>query len=636
MKTICCFFCALLMFTINGFSNPDPVDKYRVDLIKEELKKDAYAVKRLEETEIEISGPDKLILRTHEVTTILDEKGKSELVVYLRSSKNRSLEDVDIKLYDKNGILMERYKKKDLYTQAELSEFVQDGFIFYKKLVTGSYPVTIEKEYSIRYNGIFQIPGISFARPYESIEAASLKLKFPSSMIVNYKAYNFTKKAVHTTEKNQEIVEFNIDNFPAKMYEKESGSVIKDYPHIFFNAEKIEFEGYPGNGSSWKDMGLWYNSLAKNVNTLSLPHQEDIKKLVSGANSDKEKVKILYEYLQQNFRYVSIQLGIGGFKPFPADFLHEKKYGDCKGLSNYLEACLAALNIKSYSAWIQSGDNETYLDTSFAHDVFNHQILMVPLNKDTVWLECTSNYNEFGHLGSFTENRFALVLTENGGKIVKTPSSKFTENTITAFTDINIDVDGGAKITTRFLSTGEYKYDMVNVSRLNSDDQKDYAVNYFGFSNPNEFKMDFGGKEKFPYPAELDIEVEKIYEFKAGSKLFMRPRFYKIWQTKLKQYEKRTQDYYLEVPITKSDTTAFHLAEGYTVEALPKDKSISFAKGKYESKYWYDEASRTIFSTAKLTVTSQVIEPAIYEEARLFFDQVIDDTNQKVVCKKTN
>jgi len=144
------------------------------------------------------------------------------------------------------------------------------------------------------------------------------------------------------------------------------------------------------------------------------------------------------------------------------------------------------------------------------------------------------------------------------------------------------------------------------------------------------------GKEKFPYPAELDIEVEKIYEFKAGSKLFMRPRFYKIWQTKLKQYEKRTQDYYLEVPITKSDTTAFHLAEGYTVEALPKDKSISFAKGKYESKYWYDEASRTIFSTAKLTVTSQVIEPAIYEEARLFFDQVIDDTNQKVVCKKTN
>ena len=633
MKSISFVFCGLLLLSINCFSFPDPQDIYKADRINEELKKDAYTVKRLDKAELEISGPDKLKLHQHEVVTILNEKGKSALIFYISTSKFRTLEDVDIRLYDKNGALIEKYKKKDLSSQAENSELVEDGIIYYKKLTTGSYPVTIEKEYTLRYNGIFQLPGFSFLEPYQALEYGVLQVTYPSAMKVNFKAYNIQEKPSHQNEGNQEVLEFHVKNLPVKKYEDDSGPYFKDYPRILFNAEKIEYDGYPGNASTWTDMGFWYNSLVKNVNKLSIPHQDEVRKLVEGAASDKDKIRILYEYLQRNFRYVSIQLGIGGFKPFAADFVHEKKYGDCKGLSNYMEACLAAVNIKSYSAWIRAGDDETYLDTEFAHDIFNHQILMVPLDKDTIWLECTSNYNEFGHLGSFTENRYALVLTENGGKLVKTPVSKAADNTISAFTDVNIAPEWSAVINTRFLSTGKYKYDMVDVSRATADVHKQYAVNYFGLNNPNEFSMDFGAREKFPYPSGIHVVVEKIYDFKAGAKLFIRPRLYKLWQYKMKVEEKRTQDFYLTTPMSKTDTTAFHLPEGYSLESLPKDKNISFALGKYESHYWVDEKTRTIFSTARLVINSYKIEPSLYEQARLFFDQVMDDGNQKIVCK---
>ena len=227
-------------------------------------------------------------------------------------------------------------------------------------------------------------------------------------------------------------------------------------------------------------------------------------------------------------------------------------------------------------------------------------------------------------------------LPRSGGKLVKTPASKAVDNTISAHTEVKIDLEGGATVNTQFLSTGKYKYEMVSVSRATADIHKQYAVNYFGLNNPNEFTMGFGTKEKLPYPSDIHVKVDKIYDFKAGSKLFIRPRMYKLWQYKMKEDDKRMHDYYLSIPLVKTDTTVFYLPEGYSLESLPKDRNISFALGKYESHYWVDDKSRTIYSTARLVFSSYKIAPSLYEEAREFFDQVIEDGNQKIICKNNN
>ena len=78
-------------------------------------------------------------------------------------------------------------------------------------------------------------------------------------------------------------------------------------------------------------------------------------------------------------RYVNIKLGIGGLKPLPATFVDQKKYGDCKALSNYMNALLKAVGIKSYYAIINAGANEEPATPSFPGDNFDHIILCVPL-----------------------------------------------------------------------------------------------------------------------------------------------------------------------------------------------------------------------------------------------------------------
>src|SRR5213076_654770 len=121
--------------------------------------------------------------------------------------------------------------------------------------------------------------------------------------------------------------------------------------------DQFSFYGSQGNLSSWKSLGEWLNGLYNGQDELPEERKAFQANLVKDAPGDREKVRLIYKYMQENFRYVSIQLGIGGLKPFPATFTDQKKYGDCKGLSNYMKASLKAVGIKSYVAIINSQYN---------------------------------------------------------------------------------------------------------------------------------------------------------------------------------------------------------------------------------------------------------------------------------------
>jgi hypothetical protein len=74
------------------------------------------------------------------------------------------------------------------------------------------------------------------------------------------------------------------------------------------------------------------------------------------------------------------------------------------------------------------------------------------LEKDTIWLECTSSILPAGYLGDFTYNRPALIVDERGGTMVRTPTYKKSENLQIRKTNATVDDNGNitAGITTRY------------------------------------------------------------------------------------------------------------------------------------------------------------------------------------------
>ena len=606
---------------------------FTVASLPEALKKNAHSVKREEILYFEIKDKGRAYYRAHEVITVLDEAGKDELVFQQYADKYHDLEDAEIQVFDAAGTRINKYSKKQLYTQSEGEGLVAEGKVYYLTASAGSFPVTVQFDYSIRFNGVLNYPDYSIQQPGEAVENSSYTIKVPADLDLRYQQQNTSIIPATSTDGKFKLYQWQAKNQPSIEWEEGCVSHESRYPKILVAPNKFELNDYEGDMTSWKNFGNWYAQLCSKTINLGPERKQFFQDMVKDAPSEREKIRMIYSYLQNNFRYVSIQLGIGGYRPFDADFTDRKKYGDCKGLSNYTQACLDAVGIKSYQALINAEYNKAPVDPLFPHNSFNHVIVCVPLKQDTVWLECTSSSADFGVLGNFTENRNALLITENGGMLVPTPTSNASDNLFHSTTLITLTDDSISTAKVELKSTGEFKQEFINyIGEEKKDDQKKFLVYYLGFMQPDDFEIRYDKKKRDG--VEVTMEYEKIHDFKAGNKLFLNPRIYKLWSSALPANDSRKNDYFFETPFIKTDSTVYQLPKEYQVETLPKPRNISTEYASFSSSYSFDAASNSIITTARLMLKQHRIPAAKYIAIKKFFDQVLAEYSEKIVIKK--
>jgi Domain of Unknown Function with PDB structure (DUF3857) len=623
-----------LSFLMIIYTATPQVPEYDLSSVPENVKKNASVIKRSENIVFEIKDIDRAYLNVDKVVTVTNANGKNELIFREYSNKFIELTEAEIKVYDAAGKSIGKYKKSDMNTTANGDGLIDEGKMTYFIVTAAAYPITVEYKYEVKYKGTLFYPDYEILGSAEGVENSSFTVKVPKELDLRYKEKNIKLTPEVITDDKNKTYKWSVKNLSPIEFEEGSVSYEGRYPTILLAPNHFKLYDYEGDMTSWKQFGNWENGLIQGLNVLPDDRKAFFTDLVKDARDEKEKIKLVYQYLQKNFRYVSIQLGIGGYKPFPASFTDQKKYGDCKGLSFYTHAVLNAIGIKSYVALINAEYNKEPVDPNFPCNQFNHMILCVPQKKDTIWLECTSNTNDFAVLGNFTENKYALLITENGGVLVPTPKSKSSDNTFNAFTKIIIADDASGKCTTTLQTSGEYSQDLMHyVFEENKDDQKKFIVNYYGFKQPDEFSIEKKQTDN-NFTTSLSLSIEKIPEFVAGSKMFISPRLYKIWSHKLPKAENRRLDYYFQGPFEKTDTTVFKLPEGYTSDALPSAKNLKCDYAVYSTRYWYNETEKAVYSTAKLVLLQHKIPAANYAVAKSFFDDVLKDDTQRIVIKK--
>lgn len=599
--------------------------------ISDSLRENASVVKRYERIEFEVPGMNRARLSVHRIITVMNEKGKNALVFQEYTDRYQSVDDVQINVFDAAGKKQGSYSKKDLQTYAIGEGLIGDGYVLYFRVPSAKYPLTVEYRYERKMKGTLFYPSYHILDPGESVEQSSFVAKISIPMDIRYKNRNIEiepdtfKKVTYTT------YTWKVSNLKARYHEEGALNDYARYPTVLLAPKEFQYDDYKGSLDSWKSLGLWYNQLYRNMDVLP-PHTVTMfRNMVADAPDDREKARRIYKYLQQNFRYVSIQLGIGGLKPFSAEETDEKKYGDCKALSNYMKAALKSVGIKSYAATINAGENMAPMDPEFPSKISNHVILCLPLEKDTVWLECTSKTTDFGVLGSFTENRNALLLTDEGGVLVATPKSNSSANKFCMSSSIQLMDDGSGLMQNRLSTTGEYAQVMRQLVNEKKESQKSFAVFGLGFKLPEEFSMK-PDEQGFV----MDLRMDKIPEFIAGSRMFLAPRLYKMWSKKLEAGVTRTMDYYFSHPFIMTDTTMYKLPESLHPDALPEMNRLSNEFAEFTSSYSYDKERHTILTTAKLELYSHKIPAKDYEKVRAFFDKVLHENDQRIVLKKAS
>lgn len=603
--------------------------------IPDSLKKNANAVFQLEESVVEILSPSKMKIKEHTIVTVLNKDGLYHSDIQIRVDKFHKLDEFSVKVYNNLGIEISHYRKKDMKLEGAYDgiTLATDDKTYNLDFPVPDLPCTIETEYEIDINAYIEIPNWTFGSTTESFRTSRYILK--TALPIQYKLYNSNLQPVITNDGNAKVYTWELNNRPAP--EKETGSYgFRSYmPWLDISPTTFDYDGYTGSLTNWKEFGKWAYPFYEEANPFSAERIEYFKNLIKNDRSEKEKIATLYHYLQKETRYVSIQFGIGGYKPFPVAFAESKKYGDCKGLTHYMKNILQAVGIKAYAALINSGTNSYPVDPLFASSLFDHVILCIPGNKDTTWLECTSKLSEPGIPGSFTENRNALLLTENGGVLVKTPVSKSSDNQWFAKSTTQLFDDGSGIVQSRIFVRGEFWENMYYSTEARTKDQiKKYLVNVFDFKAPDDFELKILGDSLNGHLIEVKLAYAQLFDFKAGAKHFFPLRMYKLNDEDIKSTDNRKYDYLFDFPYIKVDTTVIQLPVNFKKESLPQLKEINNEFVYFKNNVILDETNNQLSIITKLELRKHHIPAAQYNTAASSFELIKKEETQKLVLKK--
>jgi len=174
--------------------------------------------------------------------------------------------------------------------------------------------------------------------------------------------------------------------------------------------------------ASWEGVGRWYAGLEKDRRVPSTAVRAKAEELTKGLPTDMAKIEALYDYTAKDFRYVGLSLGLGRYQPHSADDVLHNQYGDCKDKHTLLASLLEAEGMHASSVMINSTRK---LDPDVPSPTqFNHMITMVPLGKEEVWMDTTTEVAPFRLLAYQLRKKQALVIPADGGtpRLEETPS----------------------------------------------------------------------------------------------------------------------------------------------------------------------------------------------------------------------
>jgi len=612
--------------------------EYDVKNIPDSLMKNANVVKRKEEIRFEIVDLGKTREYVKYAITVLNENGDDDAVFGAYYDKLRSIESIDGILYDANGKKLKSVKKADIQdlSGTESSNLADDARYKMHRFYYKIYPYTVEYEVEYKNNHTMYFPQWE---PQESVHYAVQESRMivvcPNEYKFRYKAFNYNKEPVINPTKSGREFSWEVNNVPAIENEYASPGWNQMTTTVYLGPEQFQIEGYSGNMQSWQDLGKFTNALKSGRDELPDDVRQKVHQLADGIKDPKEKVRVLYEFLQQNTRYVSIQLGIGGWQPFDAKYVASKKYGDCKALSNYMCALLKEAGIRSCYTLIRAGEHARQILEDFPSQQFNHVILCVPMTRDTMWLECTSAVLPAGYLSGFTSDRFALIVDESGGKLVRTPKYGLKENIAVRKINASISNDGNLEATSKAFYKAMQQDDLEELINAYSKEKiMEMLKKLIDLPTYDVSKFDYK-EEKSSIPPVVDEMLELTvnnYAQVSGKRIFINPNILNRSYVKLKPDDSRKYDLVLRQEMNDIDSVEIEIPTGYHTEAVPSDQKIESKFGRY--------LSSTKVSTEKIVYYRQTerfsgrFPPTEYDNLVKYYEQVYKADRSKVVLVK--
>ena len=379
---------------------------------------------------------------------------------------------------------------------------------------------------------------------------------------------------------------------------------------------------------SWDDMGRWYWGLVKDQFVADEEVRRRVQEITKGLTDEKDKVRAVYDFVVQKTRYVALEFGIHGFKPYRCAQIFARGFGDCKDKATLIVTMLKELGIPATIVILRTG-----LRGDFGTDVaslapFDHAIAYVP-SMDT-YLDGTAEFTGSTELPSMDRGALAIQINEGKPKLVHLPNPDATQSVASKHIDATLANDGSAQIDWKIDVSGSsasawrgrYHAKATQKQRVQEDLSSELAGVEISEVKANDLddveqKVSIKAKGKAPSLARKDGEA---WTAAVGAREHL-VRTYAAGST-------RKRDIRIQALSTQENETVLKLPVGAKITSAPHAAEGKSPYGFY--KVETETNGNTVRVKTTVAMTKSRISASEYPAFRSFCEQADRDLGQTV------
>lgn len=467
-----------------------------------------------------------------------------------------------------------------------------------------------------------------------------IKITIPSWIEVEIKEYNFKNQLIQkkiATGSNETVYTYSMKNVPAYEFENSAPGITHNAPHILVLCKSAQ----PQNEKftyfkTLKEQYGWYRSLIEQVNNDKKIIKEKTDEIITGIPGEEEKVKKIFQWVQDNIRYIAFENGIAGFKPERAQEVLKKKYGDCKGMANLLTEMLRSIQLDARLCWI--GTKHIAYDYSTPSlSVDNHMICAWMNKGKPVYLDATEKYIGFGEIAERIQGKQTLIENGNQYQLEKVPEAAAAQNTATEIRSLYIE---GNHLKGRVVQTwkGENKEWMLASLNNIKQDKQENALKQFLAEGKQNFEI-INLKIENISDYNRDLKVEYDVTWKNVITVFNKEAFLDLdnrrhFESFKIDTEKRKLPYLFSFKNNLVFETQLSLSSDKAINSLPEKFEIKKPGYSFAASYVFDKGK--IIYRNEITIHKTELRPEEFTEWNKDIERLTDFYNQQIVLTLKN
>lgn len=385
-----------------------------------------------------------------------------------------------------------------------------------------------------------------------------------------------------------------------RVWEKSNIAALVREPHSPSWSEQGAYL-HISNFGTWQELGKWYADLIRPQFKLNAELERQVAEIVRNHPNRLDRVAAIDELVLKNTRYVALELGVYGFKPYPVTQTFARRFGDCKDKASLMVALLRAADIDADIALVRTKRLGDIVAQPASVSIFDHAIVYVP--EFDLWLDGTAEFSRLRELPVDDQGAMALTVSAGGDAVLRhTPASSASDNYSRRTINARVQADGTIRFSGATYVRGE---DAPELRRqLEPGESKlGYVRDHLAQVLPAVEVHDVQLPLSLSDAVSLSFDGELTIFHGRHNATLPSSWMERNYVAALAAKNSRAQDLRLEAPWTTTEEIHVELPHGARLTSIPENQSISSEFGSADIRYEVAGDQVTILSTVQFSAT---------------------------------